>query len=76
MAETFKRRYEMTDKGVAFWVVHDVADGDHSSIGEELLADFAPTDADRELVVKTVKETIDMTFLLYDGMLKRMQAVA
>jgi pyrroloquinoline quinone (PQQ) biosynthesis protein C len=76
MAETFKRRYNMTDKGVAFWVVHDVADGDHSSVGEELLADFAPTEDDRKLVLKTVAETIDMTFLLYDGMYKRMQALA
>ncbi|MPZ35586.1 MAG: hypothetical protein GEV13_32265 [Rhodospirillales bacterium] len=76
MSETFKRRFDMTDKGVAFWVVHDVADGDHSSIGEELLADFAPTETDRQIVLETVKETIDMTFLLYDGIHKRMRALA
>ncbi len=76
MAETFKRCYQMSDKGVAFWVIHDIADGDHSSIGEELLADFATTEAERELVIKTVAETNDMTFLLYDGIYRCMQEAA
>lgn len=76
MAETFKRVYGMSDAGVAFWVIHDAADEDHSSVGGELLADFAKTDAERRLVVKTVRETIDMTMLLYDGIYRRLQAIA
>ncbi len=75
MAGQMKKRYGMTDKGAAFWIIHDVADGEHSSVGKELLADFANTEALRKLVVKTVRETVDMTFLLYDGIYRRMQAI-
>ncbi len=60
---------------MAFWVIHDEADEDHSGVGEELLADFAKTDDERNLVIKTVQETVEMTFLLYDGILRRMQAI-
>jgi len=56
--------------------VHDEADEDHSGVGVELLGDFAPTEADRRRVVEVVKETIDMTFLLYDGIHRRMEAMA
>lgn len=76
MAKQMKKSYGMTDKGIAFWVIHDEADEDHSSVGEELLADFATTDAERRQVIKTVNETVDMTFLLYDGIYKRMKALA
>lgn len=76
LAETFKTKYGMTDKGAKFWIVHDEADKDHSGIGVELLVEFAKTDADRERVIEVVHETIDMTFLLYDGTYKRMQAIA
>lgn len=73
MAETFKRKYGLTNKGVNFWVVHDEADEEHSDVGRKLLEEFAPTDADRKLAIKCVKEMIDMSFLLYDGIYRRMQ---
>lgn len=66
----------MTDKGAKFWIVHDEADEDHSGVGVELLGDFAPMEADRRRVVEVVKETIDMTFLLYDGIHRRMEALS
>ncbi len=47
---------------MAFWVIHDEADEDHSGVGEELLADFAKTDDERNLVIKTVQETVEMTW--------------
>jgi len=75
LAEIFKEKYGMSDKGVRFWVVHDEADEDHSGVGEELLADFAKTEEQRRRVIEVVKETIAMTFLLYDGIYKRVQAV-
>ena len=36
LAESFKQKFGLDDKAVAFWVVHDVADEDHSGIGKEL----------------------------------------
>jgi pyrroloquinoline quinone (PQQ) biosynthesis protein C len=60
---------------VDFWIIHDEADEDHSGVGVELLADFAKTDEDRELVIKATREMVQMTMLLYDGILARMSAV-
>jgi pyrroloquinoline-quinone synthase len=76
LAVRLKKDFGLSDEAVAFWVIHDVADTDHSSIGEELLADFAKTEADRQLVVKTVRETLEATRLLYNGILARVQQAA
>lgn len=76
LAQRLKEIYGMTDKGVRFWVVHDEADEDHSGVGVELLEDFARTEAQRRRVIEVVNETIGMTFLLYDGIYRRMQALA
>jgi len=76
LAERLKKDFGLTDAGVAFWVIHDIADSDHSSVGEELLADFAKTEADRQLVIKTVRETLEATQLLYNGILARVKQVA
>ena len=75
MAKKMQKTYSLDDKTVAFWVIHDEADGEHSSVGEELLADFAKSEEDRQLVVKTVRETVEMTFLLYDGILRRLENI-
>ena len=45
----------LDDQAVAFWIVHDTADTDHSNLGRELLDQFAPSDAEREQVLATVK---------------------
>jgi hypothetical protein len=59
---------------VDFWVIHDAADSDHSSVGVELLGDFAKTEQDRELVIKTARGMIEMSMMLYDGILTRVKA--
>lgn len=76
LAKSFQRRFGLSDKAVAFWVVHDVADEDHSGIGKRLLDQFATTADERRRVLTIVKQTVEMTFLMYDGILKRVQAAA
>ena len=66
LAQTFKDKFGLDDKAVAFWVVHDVADEDHSGIGKELLDSFATTEAARLQVLAVVEKTLDMTFHFYD----------
>ncbi|MGE4086306.1 MAG: TenA family transcriptional regulator [Vicinamibacterales bacterium] len=74
LARTLEQKYDLPPSATAFFSVHDVADADHSSIGEELLADFAPTDADKRLVIETVEQTLGLLRTMYDGIYKRMQA--
>jgi len=76
LAARLKKDFNLSDEAVAFWVIHDVADTDHSSVGEDLLADFAKTEEDRHLVIKTVRETLEVTQLLYNGILNCVKAAA
>ena len=75
MARRMQKHYGLSDQAVDFWVIHDAADSDHSSVGVELLGDFAKTQQDRELVIKTARGMIEMSMMLYDGILTRVKAV-
>ena len=75
VADKMQEQFDFTDTQVAFWRVHDVADGDHSDIGKRLLDEFAPTQADRERVLKVVDAYKDVAFLMDEEIYKRVQAV-
>ena len=47
-----------------FFTVHEEADTDHANIGRELLSEFARTEDDFRLVLRTVEQTVDMMLLL------------
>lgn len=75
MAKMLQKKYRLSDKAVAFWRIHDVADKDHSGIGKQLLGDFARTQKDLHLVIETVEQTVDKMFDFYDDMWEKMQKV-
>ncbi|MSP51410.1 MAG: iron-containing redox enzyme family protein [Alphaproteobacteria bacterium] len=74
LAKNLQKNFKLGNKGVAFWTVHDVADEDHSGIGRELLEKFATSDGDRKRVLDIVQETVDIMFMLYDGMYHSIKA--
>lgn len=76
IAEHLKKNFDLSDEQVAFWTVHDVADEDHSGIGRELLEEFAHEEADFQLVLQVVRETIDMMNLLTADTWRVMQEAA
>ena len=76
IADKMQEKFGFNEEQVAFWRVHDVADGDHSNIGKRLLDEFAPTQADRERVLKVVDAYKDVVFFMYEEIYKRVQAVA
>ena len=76
IAEHLKERFGLNDEQVAFWTVHDVADEDHSGIGRQLLEEFARDEADFRLVLRVVRETIDMMNLLTADTWRVMQEAA
>ena len=49
-----------------FFTVHEEADTDHANIGRELLSEFARTEDDFRLVLRTVEQTVDMMLLLHE----------
>ncbi len=76
IAEHLKKNFGLADEHVAFWVVHDVADEDHSGIGRQLLEEFAKDETDFRLVLSVVRETIDMMNLLTADTWRVMQEAA
>jgi hypothetical protein len=48
------------------------ADEDHSSIGVELLGEFAKTGDDLRVVIETCRVTLAMSKLFYDGTMRCM----
>ena len=65
-ADALRSHYGLDDKALEFFIVHQEADEDHSSVGTNLLDEFAPTEEDRRLVVRTVEDTLDMFLFMYD----------
>ena len=75
-AEALRKHYGLDDKALEFFAVHQEADDDHSSVGVNLLAEFAPTEADRRLVVRTVEDTLDMFLFMYDDIHEQVKKAA
>ena len=69
------KRFGLSEHDVAFYTVHDDADKEHSDIGRVLLEQFAKTDEDLRLVARTVRDTVDMSYLLYDDLYRRVQGL-
>ena len=75
VAKKLQEKFQLSDEGIAYWTVHDSADEDHSDVGRELLDQFAPTDKDKELVLKTVRTTVDVMHLMYDDFYANMMRI-
>ena len=75
IAGRLKARFGFNDKDVAYWVVHDTADDEHSDVGVKLLDQFATNEAERELVIDTVQTTVDIMHIMYDDIWRNMQKI-
>jgi pyrroloquinoline quinone (PQQ) biosynthesis protein C len=73
VAKKLQQKFDLSEEGIAYWVVHDSADEDHSDVGRELLEQFAPTQNDMELVLKTVRECVNVMHVMYDDFYANMK---
>jgi pyrroloquinoline-quinone synthase len=64
-ADALRKYYGLSDEDVRFFTVHEVADEDHSNVGRELLNEFAKTEDDLRLVLRTVEQTLDVMIMMY-----------
>lgn len=76
VARGLMKTFSLSERDVAFYIVHDDADKEHSDIGRILLEQFAKTDGDLHAVVQAVRETVDVSYMLYDDIWRRVQALA
>ncbi len=75
-SHALRKHYGLDDQALEFFAVHQVADDDHSSVGVNLLAEFAPTESDRRLVLRTVEDTLDMFLFMYDDIREQVKKAA
>jgi pyrroloquinoline quinone (PQQ) biosynthesis protein C len=74
-ADALKEHYGLTDEDVKFCSVHEVADTDHANVGRELLTEFASTEKDFRLVLKTVEDTVKLMILMHDDIYRCVKGV-
>tara|TARA_A100001037_G_C15038525_1_gene584353 strand:- start:755 stop:1150 length:396 start_codon:yes stop_codon:yes gene_type:complete len=70
IAHKLQEQFGLSDEDVAYWVIHDSADEEHSDVGVKLLDQYAKTQDDRELVLKTVRQMLEIQQLMYDDIYK------
>ena len=70
-----QKQFGLSDDDIAFYTVHEEADEEHTSIGVRLLERFAERDEDLDLVVQAVQDMVDVHYVLYDGIWRRVQAI-
>jgi len=75
VSDSMMKNYGLTRDQAMFYIVHEVADSDHSSGGLEFLQRFATTDADIDTVVRAVRDTVELSWLMYEDIWRRVQAV-
>ena len=76
LAESLRETFDLDDKGVAFFTIHNVADEDHSNIGRRILEDFATSEKDLERVLEVVREMNAVMALQNEDTWRAMQATA
>ena len=70
IAHKLQEQFGLSDEDVAYWVIHDSADEEHSDVGVKLLDQYAKTEEDRKLVLKTVRQMLEIQQLMYDDIYK------
>lgn len=76
IARNLQEQNGLSAEAVSFFDVHEVADEDHSAVGTDLLADFAKTEQDYDLVLRTVHDYLGIERLMNEDIYRNMQRVA
>ena len=76
VSRSLKEQFDLSDEDIAFYTVHEEADSEHSDIGRRLLERFTETEEDTRLVLKSVKDMVTISHVLWNGIYARVQAVA
>jgi pyrroloquinoline-quinone synthase len=70
MAKGLMRHYGKTEEDVAFFIIHDAADQEHSTAGIRLLTQFVQTEEQKEMVRAAIRMTQDAFWEFIGGPLR------
>jgi pyrroloquinoline-quinone synthase len=66
-ARALEHHYGVSRGAVAFWDVHEIADADHSDVGDHIVVKHAVTDEVQSSVRRTVATSLGMWWQFFDG---------
>jgi len=67
-ARALQRHYGLSATAVAFWDVHELADAEHSDVGDHIVIRFADTPERQAAIRRAVHTSLDMWWQFFDGM--------
>jgi pyrroloquinoline-quinone synthase len=67
MARALEKHYGLTTEDVAFWDVHELADADHSDVGDHIVVKHADTEALRNGVHEALERSLERWWSFFDG---------
>jgi pyrroloquinoline-quinone synthase len=66
-ARALESHYGLTNDQVAFFDVHEIADRDHSDVGDNILSHMTLGDAERARIRAAVERSLDLWWQFFDG---------
>ena len=75
VSQVFIEHYGLTPEQAMFYTVHEEADRDHADAGLEFLREFAKTDMDLDLVVRTVRDAVEVNWWMFDDIHRRLDGI-
>jgi len=67
MARALEQHYGLETEDVAFWDVHEIADADHSDVGDHIVVKHATTAAERDRVRDALERSLETWWSFFDG---------
>jgi pyrroloquinoline-quinone synthase len=66
-ARALEKHYGLTSEQVAFWDVHEIADREHSDVGDHILSQTPLGELEQARVCAAVERSLDLWWQFFDG---------
>jgi pyrroloquinoline quinone (PQQ) biosynthesis protein C len=66
-ARALEEHYGLSREAVSFWDVHEMADREHSDVGDHIVVHFADTQDTQRRVEQAVQTSLDRWWAFFDG---------
>jgi pyrroloquinoline-quinone synthase len=66
-ARGLQRHYGLSEPAVAFWDVHELADAEHSDVGDHIVVKYATTEEIQGRIRAAVRTSLGMWWQFFDG---------
>ncbi len=67
-ARALQKHYGLSESEVAFWDIHELADAEHSDVGDHIVVKHATTDERQTVIRRVVKTSLAMWWQFFEGM--------